>query len=313
MRTRLNKTSICSILCVDIVGHSRRPDAEQVVQKERFNALVEASLAGVPKNDRAILDTGDGVLIAFFGAPEDALTVALLIRDGIAEDSRAHPGHPIQLRTGINLGPVRVVPDINGALNIVGDGLNAAQQVMGFAAPDRILVARSYHEIVAPESPDIARMLPYFGSKIDRDEREYEMYIVGLAESKAQAGWRERFAARFTPPLIWLRAGTLGVISCMLAGSLLLSRGGEAVSDGIPLAGEVQGAAPILEKTEAQQEQKEPIPQHASRHAKRNTAGYASGRRHPVQAPEPAREAAPEAPPTSVACTEGARMLNQCG
>lgn len=303
MRTRLNKTSICSILCVDIVGHSRRPDAEQVVQKERFNALVEASLVGVPKNDRAILDTGDGVLIAFFGPPEDALTVALLIRNGIAEDSRAYPSHPIQLRTGINLGPVRVVPDINGALNIVGDGMSAVQQVMGFAAPNRIMVSRSYHEIVAPESPDIARMLLYFGIKTDQDEREYEMYIVRLAENKEQAGWRERFTTRFALPVFWLRAGTLGVISCMLVGSLQLFRGGEAVSDEIPQTG-TAGAAPILEKAEAQQEKKEQIPQHVSRHAKRNAAGNASGRRSPVQAPE--------APPASVTCTEAARMLNQC-
>ena len=45
MHNRLNKTTICCVLCVDIVGHSRKPDADQIRQKEHFNALVEAAFA----------------------------------------------------------------------------------------------------------------------------------------------------------------------------------------------------------------------------------------------------------------------------
>ncbi|HSI21824.1 MAG TPA: hypothetical protein VK959_02265 [Methylophilaceae bacterium] len=303
MRTRLNKTSICSILCVDIVGHSRRPDAEQIMQKERFNALVEASLEGVPKNDRAILDTGDGVLIAFFGAPEDALTVALLIRDGIVEDSSQHPQHPIALRTGINLGPVRVVPDINGALNIVGDGLNAAQQVMSFSAPDRILVSRSYYEIVSPENPDILRMLSYFGIKIDKDEREHEMYIVDLVGSKEGAGWLE-VLAKFVPadatPVFWLSAGVFGLLFCLVVGAMRMYSGEEAVSNEVPLAAAVESVVPL----EPAPEKKEITAQ--VEHRKRKTAGNAPEQLPHAQEPESARETA------SASCTEAARVLTQC-
>jgi hypothetical protein len=303
MRTRLNKTSICSILCVDIVGHSRRPDAEQIMQKERFNALVEASLEGVPKNDRAILDTGDGVLIAFFGAPEDALTVALLIRDGIVEDSHLHPQHPIALRTGINLGPVRVVPDINGALNIVGDGLNAAQQVMSFSAPDRILVSRSYYEIVSPENPDILRMLSYFGIKIDKDEREHEMYIVDLVGSKEGAGWLE-VLAKFVPadatPVFWLSAGVFGLLFCLVVGAMRMYSGEEAVSNEVPLAAAVESVVPL----EPAPEKKEITAQ--VEHRKRKTAGNAPEQLPHAQEPESARETA------SASCTEAARVLTQC-
>lgn len=298
MRTRLNKTSICSIVCVDIVGHSRRPDAEQIMQKERFNVLVEAALAGMPKNDRAILDTGDGVLIAFFGAPEDALTVALLIRDGIQEDSRQHPQHPIALRMGINLGPVRVVPDINGTLNIVGDGLNAAQQVMSFAAPDRVLVSRSYYEIVSPENPDILRMLSYFGIKIDKDEREHEMYIVSLAEGREEAGWQGLWA-RLAPdvtPLFWLRAGVLGIISCLVAGSLLMYG---SASNGIALAKRAESMPSPLKELEPVAEKKEA--QGEYRKTKRKTVGN-----------EHARGTASDPSPASGSCTEAARVLTQC-
>jgi hypothetical protein len=309
MRTRLNKTSICSILCVDIVGHSRRPDAEQIMQKERFNALVEAALEGMPKNDRAILDTGDGVLIAFFGAPEDALTVALLIRDGILEDSHQHPEHPIALRTGINLGPVRVVPDINGALNIVGDGLNAAQQVMSFAAPDRILVSRSYYEIVSPENPDILRILSYFGIKIDKDEREHEMYIVDLVGSKEGAGWSGLLAKLVPPgatPVFWVRAGVFGLFCLVAVGAVLMYGGEEAVSNEVPLAAAVESVVPPIKQLEPVPAKKEITAQAEHRKTKRKTAGNASEQLPHAQEPESARETA------SASCTEAARVLTQC-
>ena len=279
MHNRLNKTTICSVLCVDIVGHSRKPDADQIRQKEHFNQLVEAALSAVPKNDRAILDTGDGAAIAFFGAPEDALTAALLIRDGISDDNRLHLHHPFELRMGINLGPVRVVRDINDIFNIVGDGLNASQQLMSFAAPNRILVSRSYYEIVAPGNDDVIRLFSHFGIKKDNDEREYDMYIVGRAESESRAVWREVFGQlkKIRPnPAFWIRTATLGVMG-LAALVLLLSHLFES-----PLAASRMEAVPPGLDT---------APVTEAAHAK-----------HPSADRKPVR----------VQCTEAERMLNQC-
>jgi len=281
MHNRLNKTTICSVLCIDIVGHSRKPDADQIRQKEHFNALVEAALSPVPKNDRAILDTGDGAAIAFFGAPEDALTTALLIRDGISDDNRLHPQHLFELRMGIHLGPVRVVRDINDIFNIVGDGLNASQQVMSFAAPNRILASRSYYEIISPGNNDVIRLFAHFGSKKDHDEREYDMYIVGRAESESRTGWREVLGQleKIHPnPAFWIRAATLGVIG-LAALAVMLSHLFEA-----PSAAPQAEAAPLG---------LDPVPVADEAHAK-----HQSAEKKPARAP--------------LQCTEAERMLNQC-
>lgn len=283
MQSRLNKTSICSVLCVDIVGHSRKPDAEQIVQKERFNTLVEAALQDITKNDRAILDTGDGAVIAFFGPPEDALTVALLIRDGIANDNIAHPDQPIELRAGINLGPVRVVRDINDTLNIIGDGLNAGQQVMSFAAPDRIMVSRSYYEIVSPGNPDIPRMFSYFGVKTDQDVREHEMYILGRAERKAEIAWREIFekVQLHLLPATWLRVAMLGVLF-LIALALFVFHDDKPVAS-VPLP-------------EVAPEKAEMLPEPEGARAKRrrlDSADLPAGR-------------------DAISCTDAERMLSQC-
>jgi hypothetical protein len=80
---------------------------------------------------------------------------------------------------GINLGPVRLVRDINGQPNIVGDGINVAQRVMGFADAAQILVSRSYYDAVSRLSPQYAGMFHYQGSRTDKHVREHEVYAIG--------------------------------------------------------------------------------------------------------------------------------------
>lgn len=178
MSERLNKTSICSVVFLDIVGYSQKAVSEQIEYKNRFNALISEALKDVALNDRIILDTGDGAAITLLGEPQTALFTALTIRDGILGDNRAHPDFPLHVRIGINLGPVQVVKDINDHLNIIGDGINVAQRVMSFAEPNQILVSRSYYEIVSRLTSDMLKMFSYSGIKHDKHVREHEVYAI---------------------------------------------------------------------------------------------------------------------------------------
>lgn len=177
MNDRINKTSICSIVFLDIIDYSKKSDADQIEVKNLFNDLVSDSLKGIAQNDRIILDTGDGVAIAHLGSPEDAMFVALTIRDGILK-SNQNSSIPLLVRFGINLGPVRIVRDINGQPNILGDGINVAQRVMSFAQPNQILVSRSYYEITSRLTLEFSEMFEYSGVKHDKHVREHEVYTV---------------------------------------------------------------------------------------------------------------------------------------
>lgn len=179
MQAVSNRTFICSVLFLDIVGYSKKPVAEQIQLKERLNALLTEALANVAPNDRIILDTGDGAALNFLGDPEDALFVSLSIRDALATPVPHGPG--LALRVGINLGPVKLVKDINGQPNIIGDGINVAQRVMSFAEPGQILVSRSYHEVVSRLSKDFAGLFHFEGSRTDKHVREHEVYAVQAA------------------------------------------------------------------------------------------------------------------------------------
>jgi hypothetical protein len=186
MSDRLNRTSICSVIFINIVDYGQAAVDDQIALKSRFNALINEAVKDVAQNDRIILDTGDGAAIALLGAPEEALFVALTIRDGVMQDKQQYPERFFSIRAGINLGPVRVVNDLNGMLNVLGDGINAAQRVMSFAQPNAILVSRSYYEIASRLSTEIGAMFTYYGVKTDKYVREHEIYVVQNGQAEAQ-------------------------------------------------------------------------------------------------------------------------------
>ncbi len=173
---RTNRTFICSVLFLDIVEYSRKPVSEQILLKERFNSLIADSIDDLPPNDRIILDTGDGVAINFLGDPEDALFVAIALRDAFRRPVAS--GLRLEARMGLNLGPVRLVKDLNGQPNIIGDGINVAQRVMSFAEPGQVLVSRSYFEVVSHLSAGYSQMFSYRGSRTDKHVREHEVWEV---------------------------------------------------------------------------------------------------------------------------------------
>src|SRR5882762_8060894 len=142
------RTLVCSVLFLDIVEYSKKPVADQLQLKQAFNAALGRALEEVAPRDRIILDTG--------------------------------------VRAGVNLGPVRLVKDLNGQVNIIGDGINVSQRVMSFARPGQLLVSRSFYEVVSCLSRDYASLFHHEGARTDKHVREHEVYSVGGAPPSAR-------------------------------------------------------------------------------------------------------------------------------
>ena len=183
--------------------------------KDRFTSLLSESLKDVAPDQRIILDTGDGAALSFLGDPEDALFVSMNMRDFLsraavervaAVSANAQGGefpvvNELSLRIGVNLGPVKLIRDINGQPNIVGDGINVAQRIMSFAHPGQIVVSRSYYDVVSVISDEYAKLFKYEGSRTDKHVREHEIYVVGesaAAFNQAKAGMVDRAASTNT-------------------------------------------------------------------------------------------------------------------
>jgi hypothetical protein len=220
MPERANRTFICSVLFLDIAEYSKKPVSEQIQLKDQFNALIAESIRDIAPNDRIILDTGDGVAINFLGDPEDALFVAMSLRESFAPRPNEPPRLPA--RIGVNLGPVRLVRDLNGQPNIIGDGINVAQRVMGFALPGQVLVSRSYFEVVSHISEGYAKLFRNEGSRTDKNVREHEIYSVGYTNAqeaairspaeRAQVSSREGIRQQVTATMASGTGGWLGMI-----------------------------------------------------------------------------------------------------
>src|SRR5215475_4919833 len=199
MLDQANRTFICSVVFIDLVGYSKKPVTEQIRLKTSLTSNLSEAIKDIPVNDRIILDTGDGAAISFLGDPEDALFVTLSLREAMVREGMSatmvEASGEDSVRMGINLGPVKLVKDINGHPNIIGDGINVAQRIMSFARPGQIVVSRSYYDVVSNLASEYAKLFHYEGSRTDKHVREHEIYVVGHHEGalqKAKDGMKDR-------------------------------------------------------------------------------------------------------------------------
>jgi TolB-like protein/Tfp pilus assembly protein PilF len=134
-----SKFDIGHVLFIDVVGYSRLSGEDQKKVVRQLNDIVR----GTPEFRRAEaanhlvrLPVGDGMALVFFASPEAPVQCAL-------EIGRALKQHPhIQLRMGINSGPIDQVEDVNNRTNVSGTGINMAQRVMSCGDAGHILLAR---------------------------------------------------------------------------------------------------------------------------------------------------------------------------
>ena len=164
------RTLVTSILFIDIVEYSKRSVAEQLSLKQAFNQALGAALKPIAPHERVLLDTGDGAAVTFLGNPEDALFAGVVLQQL----------KNVPMRMGINLGPVRVVKDLNARTNVLGDGINVGQRVMSFAEPGQLLVSRSFYEVVSRISSEFDNLFEHVGARTDKHVREHEVYSVNL-------------------------------------------------------------------------------------------------------------------------------------
>lgn len=180
------RTWLCSVVFLDIAGYTSRAVEQQIEIKRHFQDITTEAIQDIPEKDRILIDTGDGAALCFFGDPEEALFVAINIRAGVVSGAEVLT-NAYRVRTGINLGPVKVVQSISGQRNPLGDGINNAQRVMSFAEPNQILVGRSFYDVVAVLSSDHAQLFHHLGERRDKHVKAHDIYEVRLQAGVAPA------------------------------------------------------------------------------------------------------------------------------
>ncbi|HWE25141.1 MAG TPA: protein kinase [Myxococcales bacterium] len=182
-RPNPDRTWLCSVVCMDIVGYADESVELQATWRGRFDSYLARALRDVPEADRIVLASGGGVAVCFVGDPEAALASGLtllgtLVREEARHDNRMH------VRVGMHLGPVKLVRDIDGNLNGIGDGLHVAQRVMSFAGDNQIFVSRSFYDVARCLSDEYRPLFTFGGARADEKGREYVVYELHATEDR---------------------------------------------------------------------------------------------------------------------------------
>jgi TolB-like protein len=141
------QVEIAHVLFIDVVGYSKLLMDDQRELQARLKEVVrssghfrEAEAAG----KLVRLPTGDGMALVFFSSLQAPIECAL-------EISRAAKKYPqLQLRMGVNTGPVTVTTDVNEQPNIAGTAINLAKRVMDCGDAGHILLSEHAAEDLAP-------------------------------------------------------------------------------------------------------------------------------------------------------------------
>src|ERR1700730_1509259 len=216
------------VLFMDVVGYSKLLVNEQRELQEQLTnvarnteQLREAEAAG----KLVRIPAGDGMALVFFNRLEAPVQCAI-------EISKAIKNHPhIQLRMGINSGPVNQVRDVNNQVNVAGAGINFAQRIMDCADAGHILLSKRVAE-------DLAQSRQWQPHLFDLGECAVKhgvgVFIVNLFTGEAgnprlpeklKQAKEERAAAAAafrTPPTIRRRTIVIAAAAVLLAGVIAL-------------------------------------------------------------------------------------------
>lgn len=187
-----NRTWLCCVAFLDVVGFTKHHMQAQMAIKAHLDIQIQRLLSSHARDDYILLDRGDGAAVCFLVEPEAALYFALDLRDAVR--AQENSSVPYEVRIGINLGPIKIMLDINGDKTTLGEGINCAARIMDFAGPGQIFVSRSFYEVIGCLSQEYAELFSYLGKRADKHVREFDVYEV----APAYAGTASRHAALTT-------------------------------------------------------------------------------------------------------------------
>ena len=139
---------LAAILVADVVGYSRLAGADEDRTLARLRGLrsdlIDPAIAA--HHGRIVKRTGDGGIIEFRSAV-DAVRCAIEVQSGLIERNAGVPeDRRIEFRVGIHVGDV--VEESDG--DLMGDGVNIAARLEGFAKPGGIgLSEDAYRQVKA--------------------------------------------------------------------------------------------------------------------------------------------------------------------
>ena len=154
---------------IDIVGLSNPllSVEKQIGKIEDLNALIGScdAYSKVPKDNKIVLPTGDGMAIGFLINPELPLQLSIQLHRKLqAFNAKTTSDKSIGVRIGISSGPVFVVSDVNNNQNVWGPGIILARRIMDLGDDGHILLADNIAEALVNLKEEYRKVIRPVGS-----------------------------------------------------------------------------------------------------------------------------------------------------
>jgi adenylate cyclase len=159
--TARTERRLAAILVADVVGYSRLMSADEEGTHSRLltcrREVMEPKIR--EHRGRIVKSTGDGALVEFASAVDAVCRALEVQRAMIARHAGVPQSRRIELRIGVNLGGVIVMPD-----DIYGHGVNLASRLESLAAPGGVCIFADIWRLVrgtiAAEFVDLGERQP---------------------------------------------------------------------------------------------------------------------------------------------------------
>ena len=182
MTDQVNIISICCTVFFDINEHSKKSDSDQIGFKNHADDIISIAFKYIGQSNRIILIHRNGAAIAYMGSSDDAMLMAMDIRNQILIVNKLD-SMPLTICIGIHLEPVRLVTNFNEQFCTVSDCIRAAKRLMRRAKPNEILVSRAYYENTAPSTQQISIVFNSACLKHENHVLEYQAHQVNLSKN----------------------------------------------------------------------------------------------------------------------------------
>jgi hypothetical protein len=152
----------------DIVGSSN-PRASTKSQTRKINFLNSQIKKSETFRNRdphtsKILPTGDGMAIGFADSPEQPLRLAIELHKAInLYNKKQIEKDKIQIRIGIDTGPVYFLKDIEGNDSVWGPGIILARRVMDLCGTNQIFASRRIGDDISNLTPEYKEIMHPIG------------------------------------------------------------------------------------------------------------------------------------------------------
>lgn len=130
-------------------------------------------------NSSIILPTGDGVAIGFKDSPEKPLLLAIELHKALHEYNANENGKTkLDVRIGLDTGPVYSIKDLNDKDNVWGDGIIYARRIMDLGGPKNILASARFAKDVQKLKPEFKKIMHIIGNYPVKHDELISIYNV---------------------------------------------------------------------------------------------------------------------------------------